>query len=32
MAVGTIGGWLGYFLGGNAVAQTGAEAAAPDRR
>lgn len=31
MAVATIGGWLGYFLGGNAVAQTGAEAAAPDR-
>lgn len=31
MAVGTIGRWLGYFLGGNAVAQTGAEAAAPDR-
>lgn len=31
MAAATIGGWLGYFLGGNAVAQTGAEAAAPDR-
>lgn len=31
MAVGTIGRWLGYFLGGNTVAQTGAEAAAPDR-
>ncbi|MDO4829721.1 MAG: phage holin family protein [Clostridia bacterium] len=31
MAVATIGGWLGYFLGGNVVAQTGAEAAAPDR-
>ena len=31
MAVATIGGWLGYFLGGNTVAQTGAEAAAPDR-
>lgn len=31
MAVGTIGRWPCYFLGGNAVAQTGAEAAAPDR-
>lgn len=31
MAAATIGGWLGYFLGGSVSTQTGAEATASDR-
>ena len=31
MAAATIGGWLGYFLGGSVVTPTGTEATAPDR-